>query len=499
MFEKNLESCVENLTMTDFKAASEDLKPVIHETNNDETDVAEIDRFVNSMSYVTAELERRIDALKHKKTAEDYRQCLTDCLRAMRNCCGVNNVMQQRFGTDMAILNHVRKLFEAVREHCKGNERIQTLSVGVQFLSNATMGPESIMCQEKMWSIYIHQMKHWLQMDCEKLTNHTCLFINNCLLTQTRVFPEFLDNYHNVEILQTVVRMCGAHDIDFGLLAVEKMLMVEDLFFKLFNTFGVKERMYVLEVMRTRLNDWERKLSGHTAPPKSLPPAHKSNLSFICDQVIKGKTQFEKLKDKEAKGDVTLLELTKMLEVLSKATAFDVFERMSDERDFLSFTVGLLKNIHDWGKSGKNMLSRVDKADKAAELDVDQEHPGYLLRRDLVRIIGNVCYQHKENQDLVRALGGIPLVLEQAVIDDRNPFITQWTEMAVRNLCEGNLENVKTIKDLKIQGIANPAELLNRFGVIVEEDGQSVTIRSARPDASPIKAIPGRRPSSSSL
>nr|KAG5706057.1 hypothetical protein BaRGS_028166 [Batillaria attramentaria] len=141
----------------------------------------------------------------------------------------------------------------------------------------------------------------------------------------------------------------------------------------------------------------------------------------------------------------------------------------------------LLKKVHEWGKSGNNMLSRLDKASKGAALDVDQRHPGYLLRRDLVRIIGNMSFRNKENQDLVRTVGGIPLILEQAVIDDRNPFITQWTEMAVRNLCEGNLENVKVIKDLKIQGIANPTELLNRFGVTVDVDGERVVFVFKKP------------------
>ncbi|KAK7496219.1 hypothetical protein BaRGS_00012629 [Batillaria attramentaria] len=455
--------------MLNFKAASFDLKPLIQEVNNDENGVADIDQFVDTMSYVLAEFGRQISALKDKKTAEDYRVCLTDCFRAMRNCCGVNKVMQHRFGTDMEILNLVRKLMEAVREQCSGMEREQTLAVGVQFLGNATMGNDSMPSQENIWNVFQHQLKPWLVMGSEKLTNHTCFLINNCLLTQTRMFPDFFESTNNVEVLLTVVRMCVAHNMDFG--------------------------MYMLEVLSSRLMGWERKLSGHSDPPRSHPPAHKSNLIYLCEVVSNGRAIFDKLPDKDAHSDERLCELTKHLEILSRATAFDVFDRMSDQTDFLTCAISLLKKVHEWGKSGNNMLSRLDKASKGAALDVDQRHPGYLLRRDLVRIIGNMSFRNKENQDLVRTVGGIPLILEQAVIDDRNPFITQWTEMAVRNLCEGNLENVKVIKDLKIQGIANPTELLNRFGVTVDVDGERVVVRSAKPSPSPSKAILGRKPS----
>lgn len=43
------------------------------------------------------------------------------------------------------------------------------------------------------------------------------------------------------------------------------------------------------------------------------------------------------------------------------------------------------------------------------------------LKRDLVRLLGVLCYNNKAIQDRIRVCGGIPVVLNLCVIDDRNP------------------------------------------------------------------------------
>lgn len=43
------------------------------------------------------------------------------------------------------------------------------------------------------------------------------------------------------------------------------------------------------------------------------------------------------------------------------------------------------------------------------------------LKRDLVRLLGVLCYNDKAIQHRVRLCGGIPVVLNLCVIDDRNP------------------------------------------------------------------------------
>jgi len=63
------------------------------------------------------------------------------------------------------------------------------------------------------------------------------------------------------------------------------------------------------------------------------------------------------------------------------------------------------------------------------------------LKRDLVRLLGILCYNNKAVQDRVRVCGGIPVVLNLCVIDDRNPYLREHALFALRNLLQNNSEN----------------------------------------------------------
>lgn len=63
------------------------------------------------------------------------------------------------------------------------------------------------------------------------------------------------------------------------------------------------------------------------------------------------------------------------------------------------------------GQTGDNEFSPIHKlsalniSDKGVENQVEQ-HPAFGFKACLVRLIGNLCWRHKENQDQVR-LGNI--------------------------------------------------------------------------------------------
>jgi Spinocerebellar ataxia type 10 protein domain len=43
------------------------------------------------------------------------------------------------------------------------------------------------------------------------------------------------------------------------------------------------------------------------------------------------------------------------------------------------------------------------------------------LKRDLVRLLGILCWRKKYVQDRIRLCGGIPVVMNLCVVDERNP------------------------------------------------------------------------------
>ena len=81
----------------------------------------------------------------------------------------------------------------------------------------------------------------------------------------------------------------------------------------------------------------------------------------------------------------------------------------------------------------------------------------------------------------MRELGGIPPILESTKLDDQNPFAREWGVWAVRNLCEGNMENQREIEGLKPQALANetPQELEDK-GIEIELDKATGKVRVKR-------------------
>lgn len=72
------------------------------------------------------------------------------------------------------------------------------------------------------------------------------------------------------------------------------------------------------------------------------------------------------------------------------------------------------------------------------------------LKRDLVRLLGILCHSRKAIQDRIRVCGGISVVLNMCVIDDRNPYLREHAIFALRNLLHNNPENqavVNTFQD----------------------------------------------------
>merc|ERR1712039_388259 len=82
-----------------------------------------------------------------------------------------------------------------------------------------------------------------------------------------------------------------------------------------------------------------------------------------------------------------------------------------------------------------------------------EANPVFGFKRDLVRLIGNMCWRHKKNQDIVRDMDGIPLLLDCSPIDANNPMVTQWVIFAMRNLCENNEENQAVIASIDKKGL----------------------------------------------
>ncbi|XP_065167691.1 ataxin-10-like [Atheta coriaria] len=141
------------------------------------------------------------------------------------------------------------------------------------------------------------------------------------------------------------------------------------------------------------------------------------------------------------------------------------------DRSLLINCAFLLKSIHDAGKEGNNHFAPIGKLSKVEDMGGDiKEHPAFGFRVNMIRILGNMAWKMRCNQDEIRELDVIPLLLDCCNIDGRNPFIIQWVVFAIRNILENNIENQKIIASLNKQGALDSA-VLNELGLTLHDDG----------------------------
>ncbi|KAJ6496780.1 spinocerebellar ataxia type 10 protein domain-containing protein [Mycena vulgaris] len=74
------------------------------------------------------------------------------------------------------------------------------------------------------------------------------------------------------------------------------------------------------------------------------------------------------------------------------------------------------------------------------------------LKRDLVRLLGILCHGIKAVQDRARLCGGIEVVMNLCVIDERNPYLREHAIFTLHNLLEGNPENQAIVEAIKPSG-----------------------------------------------
>merc|ERR1739838_575204 len=117
----------------------------------------------------------------------------------------------------------------------------------------------------------------------------------------------------------------------------------------------------------------------------------------------------------------------------------------------LIVTIFLLKMMHDTEKSNGSLHKK--------DSEIIEDSPINGFKCNLVRLIGNLTYRNKANQDEVRECDGIEIILDCSPIDLRNPMITQWVVVATRNLCENKPANQELISQLDKKGVMDKLTL----------------------------------------
>ncbi|XP_053377086.1 ataxin-10-like isoform X2 [Mercenaria mercenaria] len=405
-------------------------------------------------------------------------ECVTNCYRLCRNICAMctDNQTLLRNSERFIKLTHTL-LSTQVHSDTKSEELFLLLRCVVQFLGNYSSGNKENQIQ--IWEQFGDVFRNLLLLEDEKLKEYVLMVIH-IILTDIQIMISATLGDTEWSLLNTCVQIAAKSDSQNGLLVTEDCLKIPEFCEKLYNKMPIQTRILMLEVLMNMLQrlpeDNSQTTDTDIAPGGDIPASN--NIHYIAADFILQSHLIPSLPS-DSSNQLQVMCSVKELECLCIASAHhNLYGSIQENEQLVKTVVSLLQCIEEIGQQGDNVFTSVDKMSNIREVNTD--HPVYGLKRDLIRLLGNMAYKHRHNQDLIRELGGLPLILAQTNIDGKNPFITQWSVFAIHNLTEENVENRHYIADLKLQGVTNNQAILEEMGLYAETDGQKVVIKKKK-------------------
>ncbi|XP_041933934.1 ataxin-10 [Alosa sapidissima] len=423
-------------------------------------------------------LEKSFTEIKRmvEETEENSSICLqmaTECFRSLRNACiqcHHNQCRLRELGFIQTTVGILSVLYK--RQHRESDYLFDTLRCGIQFLGNLAVQNQN--CKDDIWVHGFPQLfLGLLDIQDEKAIAYTCMALHTCL------------NEHKVEQLTKqpdcfkvalkVMELCRTQpELDWTILIVtEHFLKSQALIAKMHSTMSPQEWLTLLELISAHLGE-----GGEESEQCGILPSTAEFLASCFKDSCKAVLL---LNSGSSSDDEEAIVVIRLLDILCEMTSdLKMFMSLQDYPDLLETTIVLLKEVHFLGREGGNVFS---SAQNFSQMGTEgaSSHPVVSFKAHLVRLIGNLCHRNIANQNKVRDLDGVALILDNCSLDSNNPFISQWAVFAIRNILENNVENQEVLQTLKRQGVADDSALRD-MGFRVEDRDGSLLLRPLKKD-----------------
>uniref|UniRef100_A0A8C1J297 Ataxin-10 n=1 Tax=Cyprinus carpio TaxID=7962 RepID=A0A8C1J297_CYPCA len=396
-----------------------------------------------ALSRLSVDVEHLIEKMDSQEEEEAASICLkltAECFRAHRNAC-VQCSQNQCCLRDLGSIKVSFEILDRLLKISSGgsNDIRDALRCGIQFLGNIAVGNQ--LCKDDIWELgFPHIFWDLLELADEKAVSYTCMVIHTCL--DEHKTEQLVKDTQQLKLSLKIMDLCRTlPDVDWTVFIVtQHFLKSSELVRKMYTEMTNEERLTLLELILAQLGVTE---DENCLMPLSTAQFLASCFTDHCRAVL--------TLSSESSDDQEAMVVIRLLDILCEMTSgCKEFMALQDHSDLLRATVELLKEVHLLGKTSKNVFTAAHDFSLTRPGGADT-HPALSFKAHLIRLIGNLCHGHIVNQDKVRELDGIALILDNCSIDSNNPFISQWAVFSIRNIVEHNLENQKLIQGLRRQ------------------------------------------------
>ncbi|XP_027308063.1 ataxin-10 isoform X1 [Anas platyrhynchos] len=426
--------------------------------------------FQDLLKILTKALNEIEQASKDSCELLDLDTCLllvAECFRCLRNAC-VECAKNQDVMRNLGLITtsvHLIKLLDGIE--IKGEPLLTAFHCSLQFLGNIAAGNGD--SQNSIWKCAFPDLfLTCLTYSDEKIVAYCCMVLFTCLNSEK--VRELLDP-ENLTVALHVLKVYKEQlESEWSFLIVtDRLLKCPELVKVLYAKLSNQERVTLLELIMSKVSEKNSVTSEETNVFMRIADFLASCFRDKCETVLK-LTSAGDAEDEEA------LVTVRLLDVLCEMTSNNgQLEHLQALPGLLETAIDTLRLTHLAGKQAVNIFTATHAMTGQEEIS----HPAVGFKSHLIRLIGNLCYKSKENQDKVYELDGIPLILDNCSIDDNNPFVNQWAVYAIRNLTEQNERNQELIARMEEKGLADNS-VLERMGLEVEKQDDKLLLRSVR-------------------
>ncbi|RCK65148.1 Copper transport protein 86 [Candida viswanathii] len=154
------------------------------------------------------------------------------------------------------------------------------------------------------------------------------------------------------------------------------------------------------------------------------------------------------------------------LHILAELSKFNATKQFIEHyEDFLPRLIKFFKFIHD------NVKQITIKTAKIEEIS---KYPS--VKSYIIVILSYLAFESFDNQEKIRELGGLSLVLSNCVIDNNNPFIKEQAIVCLKYLLAKNPQNQQFVADLEAKKSVDD-DVLQEVGYQVEVVDGKVTVK----------------------
>ncbi|XP_037245342.1 ataxin-10 isoform X1 [Falco rusticolus] len=430
-------------------------------------EIAEESIFRDLLEILTSTTSEIEQACKDSCALVDLDTCLlliAECFRCLRNAC-VECAKNQHVMRNLGLIStsvHLIKLLHGIQ--IKEELLLTALRCSLQFLGNIATGNGD--SQNSIWKCAFPDLfLTCLTYSDEKIVAYCCMVLFTCLNSEK--VRELLDPGNLAVALHVLKVYKEQLESEWSFLIVtDHLLKCPELVTALYAKLSNQERVTLLELMMEKVSE----KNPVTSEEINVFMRHADFLVGCFQEKCEAVLKLTSGEDEEA------LVTVRLLDVLCEMTSNNgQLEHLQALPGLLETAIDTLRLTHLAGKQSVNIFTATHAMAGQEEIS----HPAVDFKSHLIRLIGNLCYKNKENQDKVYELDGIPLILDNCSMDSNNPFVNQWAVYAIRNLTEQNERNQELIAQMEEKGLADNSAL-ERMGLEIEKRDDKLILRSAR-------------------